>query len=225
MANLAFPARFGGDWSLQMNHAWFLGQQVCPKRTEIIFPCHPSVVGHLAGRKWKYIKDFCKAYEDLFNNETISITYDGCCFRVHVAHNIPGIHFISQEFGQRVFIANHGIHAEPAGAIIGKEGWWLRKTEEEQTVPCIIYHECGQFFLKFPISVTTQERLKVLDDVRRKIMGRVAYLHHELSDTESMSTTMSEESFDSIATDESFDSIATDNSVETYGPTPAEAYR
>lgn len=145
------------------------------------FPCRPQAVGHLVGRRWSYIDDLCLKYKELFHNASISVTYDGTWFLVRVQGG-PSIQFVKHEFGKKVAIANDGIVAEPAGAIIGKHGWWLRKTEREQPVNCIIYHDEGVFYVKFPPHVTTKERICVLDNVRRKIIGRANYFAKQLSD-------------------------------------------
>lgn len=151
-----------------------------PNMFVLPFLCRPQAVGHLVGRHWAYIDDLCARYAEQFHNATISVTYDGAWFLVRVQGG-PSIKFVEREFGKKVAIANDGIVAEPAGAIIGKDGWWLRKTEREQAVECIIYHEEGVFYVKFPPHVTTKDRFCVLDNVRRKIIGRANYFANEFS--------------------------------------------
>ena len=181
------------------------GQDACGERmTEIIFPCYTGVVGQLAGRNWQYIKTLCEDYRRMFGGRNISITYDGTLFRVHIPSYAPGIEFIANEFGQRVAIANTGIRAEPAGAIIGRSGWWLRKTEAEQSVKCTIYHESCHFFVKFPWSVSTVDRIVVMDDIRRKLVGRVQFMNKTFYESES-------------------ESVANIKDLLN-GPTPAEAH-
>lgn len=180
--------------------------------TELVFPCYYGIVGQLAGRKWQYIKTLCEDYRRLFDERHISITYDGAFFRVHLSSYAPGIEFIANEFGQRVAIANTGIMAEPAGAIIGRGGWWLRKTEAEQPVKCTIYHEACHFFVKFPWSVSTADRIATMDDIRRKLMGRVQFMNKTFSQSGSESTISS----DSVADIQDF--------LQGQSPTPAEAH-
>ena len=153
--------------------------------TEVIFACYSGVVGQLAGRDWKYIKTLCEDYREMFGGRNVSITYDGAHFRVHLSSYAPGIEFIVHEFGQRVAMANLGIVAEPAGAIIGRGGWWLRKAESDQCVQCTIYHEDGCFFVKFPWSVSTASRIVAIDDIRRKLMGRAQFMNKTLSESAS----------------------------------------
>lgn len=152
-----------------------------PTMFTLPFLCRPQAVGHLVGRRWAYIDDLCTQYAKTFRNASISVTYDGAWFLVRVQGG-PSIKFVEREFGKKVAIANDGIVAEPAGAIIGKHGWWLRKTEREQNVDCIIYHEEGVFYVKFPPHVTTTDREHALDNVRRKIIGRANYFAKPLSD-------------------------------------------
>ena len=71
----------------------------------------------------------------------------------------------------------------------------------------MIYNEDDQFFIKFGTQVSVADRLRVLDDVRRKIMGRASYFQKEFCDKESHTT------------DSSADTI-----VMEAGPTPSEAY-
>lgn len=179
--------------------------------TEMVFPCFPGIVGQLAGRNWQYIKTLCADYRKMFV-QNISITYDGAFFRVHLSSYAPGTEFIVREFGQRVAMANLGIVAEPAGAIIGRGGWWLRKTEAEQDVVSTIYHEDGCFFVKFPWGVSTADRVVAMDDIRRKLMGRAQFMHKALSESASESTV----------------SPDTDQHLEDFlhglAPTPAEAH-
>jgi len=179
--------------------------------TVLAFACHPLTVGHLAGRNWAFVTGLCKEYEERFDGRTISISYDGLAFRVRMLPYPEGMMFIHAELGQRIAVANQGIMVEPVGAIIGKGGWWLRKTEKEQVVPCMIYHEDRRFFVKFPWHVSTKARLDVLDDVRRKLVGRSVFMQRALSDTDSCS---------SVSTSSSLDSLCfSDND-----PTPDEAY-
>ena len=158
---------------------------------EVSFPCHSNIVGHLTGRNWSAIEDLISEYKVLFQSEDVSVTHDGCAFRVRLLPLPQCLQFWERELGQRIAVAHEGIEAQPIGAIIGKEGWWLRKTEKEQSVPCMIYNEDGLFFLKFASHVATAERLKALDNVRRKIMGRAAYFVQEFSDMESDTTNTS----------------------------------
>lgn len=180
--------------------------------TEIVFPCYPGVVGQLAGRDWVYIKTLCKDYRNMFDARNISITYDGALFRVHISSYAPGIEFIANEFGQRVAMANVGVMAQPAGAIIGRRGWWLRKTESEQDVKCTIYHENGLFFVKFPWNVSTADRIVAMDDIRRKLSGRARFFQKTFSESESESTISSA----SVADIKDF--------LQGNGPTPSEAH-
>ena len=158
---------------------------------EILFPCYTGVVGQLAGRNWQYMKDFCVQFREQFEGKNISITYDGCFFRVHVSPYQDCVHFIHEELGRRIAIANQGIIAEPVGAIIGKKGWWLRKTEASQKIKCTIYHEDGCFFVKFPWNVSTVDRIEAMDDIRRKIVGRAKFLNKTFSESDSNSTVSS----------------------------------
>ena len=195
------------------NHFPALGedQNACGERLiQVVFPCYTGVVGQLAGRDWQYIKTICADYRRMFDGRNISITYDGAFFRVHLSSYAPGIEFIANEFGQRVAIANTGILAEPAGAIIGRGGWWLRKTESEQSVKCTVYHESCHFFVKFPWSVSTADRMVTMDDIRRKLMGRVQFLNKTFSESDSESTV-------------SMDSMANIKELLN-GLTPAEAH-
>ena len=186
----------------QMSQNWITNGLASLEQVQLVFTCHPFVVGHLVGRKWSFVQQFCSEYKQKFMHD-ISITYDGFAFYVRIIPFPPCVQFVVHEFGQRIYVANSGIQTNHAGAIIGKHGWWLRKTEQEQPVPCIIYHEDSKFYLKFPTHVSAQQRLDVLDNVRRKIMGRSQYFDFELADTYS---TLSVET------------------VEIDGPTPSEAY-
>jgi hypothetical protein len=185
-----------------MNHMPFSDTTAPLQEVELVFPCRSVAVGHLVGQKWTFVERLSSSFRENFH-QNISITYDGSTFRVRLIPFPPCVLFVVHEFGQRIFVANHGIYAQNAGAVIGKHGWWLRKTEQEQSVPCIVYHEEGLFYLKFPTTVLAQQRLDVLDNVRRKIVGRSEYLDRELSDTQSTSSV---------------------DTIEQEGPTPSEAY-
>ena len=99
---------------------------------ELLFACHPGVVGHILGRDGIYLKELEKDFAARFNGRQISITYDGLNFRVHLSNFQAGITYIMLDFARRVSLANEGIYAQPAGAIIGKNGWWLQRVSESQ---------------------------------------------------------------------------------------------
>lgn len=155
---------------------------------ELYFPSHSNVVGHIIGRDSAYLKQLVEEYSRHFGGRVISVTYDGSNFRVHLDNFQPGITFVLLDFARRVSLANEGIYAQPAGAIIGKGGWWLRKASESQSEKCTIYHEDGLFFVRFPWNVRATERVRVMDRIRRQIMGRAAYFQKSFQDTDSQSS-------------------------------------
>ena len=162
-------------------------------QTELVFPCQPEFVGHIVGRHWSFIQHLTIQYKQVSGHDNISITYDGEAFRARFDPHPYFAQLIMHELGQRVYVANQGIHADPIGSIIGKKGWWLRKTEQEQSVPCTIYNFKGKFHIKFPTHICASDRMNVLDNITRKIQGRCMYFKNHASDCESNSTNESTE--------------------------------
>ncbi len=187
---------------------------------EMFFPCFSGVVGQLIGAKGKYLEELRTEYRKRFEGRRMSVTYDGMNFRVHLEPHEEGMAFVALEFGRRVALANEGIIAEPAGAIIGKKGWWLKhltkQVYETTGNKCTVYHEDGAFFVKFPWNVESDKRVEVMDIVRRKLVGRSTYLTKTFSESDSMSTRSSVES---LTTEEDLESL-----FSTMSPTPSEAY-
>lgn len=157
-------------------------------QAELAFPCFAGTVGSIVGPKWSYVTSLCEMFSNSFPGSNMSVTYDGNQFLVHLPYDPEAAAFVYSTLGQRIQIAEEGIVAEPAGAIIGKGGWWLRKTEAECNVPCTIYHDNGKFYVKFPWNASNASRVEAMDNIRRKIIGRSLFMEETFSDAETMST-------------------------------------
>lgn len=196
--------------------------------TTLEFPCFTGVVGDLVGKHWSRIKRLKEDFQATFPGFDLTVKYDGSSFLCMCAAVADHIAFISDTFGTEIALANESIVTDQkyAGAVIGKNGKGLREIEAKLGNNCVIYHDSGAFYVKFPSDMSTMDRIIVMEDAKQCIYGRAHFLETRLSDAESLiSDSMSVASFSTSCTTVSEESAQSQLSELFSGdsPTPFEA--
>ena len=161
------------------------------------FPCNPSVIGAIVGRKWSRVKKLSEEFESRFPGFKIDVTHDGIAFNIMMANFSDGVAFVTNTFGEEISLANYGIpiHPQFVGRMIGKGGRNLRDIEAGTGCQCTIYHD-NMFWVRFTCDTPVIDRKNAISYIEERMFDYADYLEDRLfdnaSDISDASTTLSE---------------------------------
>jgi hypothetical protein len=190
-----------------------------PERTTVVlkFPCNPSVIGALVGRKWSRVKQLSEDFTSRFPGFTIDVTHDGIAFNVMMANFSDGVAFVTNTFGEEISLANHGIYIHPqfVGRMIGKGGHNLRDIEAGAGCKCTIYHD-NVFWVRFTCDTPVSDRQNAIDYIEERMFDYANYLEDRLVDidTESVDADTGSEAWSTSGSDSEVSTTASEESTE-----------
>ncbi len=166
--------------------------------TTLKFPCHSGTVGALVGTCWSRVKKLSADFREAFPGFDIDVSHDGNAFNVVMANFSDGVAFVTNTIGEEISLANHGIQIRPqfVGRMIGKGGHNLRDIEAGTGTQCMIYHEDGLFWLRFPCDTPVEARRNAMEYAKNRIFEYSDYLEERLTDTASEASYSSTSSYE-----------------------------
>jgi len=144
-------------------------------------------VGALVGTRWSRVKKLSTDFQETFPGFAIDVSHDGDAFNVVMANFSDGVAFVTNTIGEEISLANHGIEIRPqfVGRMIGKGGHNLRDIEAGTGTQCMIYHEDGLFWLRFPCDTPVEARRNAMEYAKIRIFEYSDSLEERLTDTAS----------------------------------------
>jgi len=151
--------------------------------TTIHFPSFEGVVKDIVGLNWIRVTTLQDDFRQHFPGFSFSTIYNGNAFVITLPALMQCIDYVSYSIGTEIFLANESIQTviNYTGAVIGKGGNGLRHIEYRAPCKCVIYHDGGAFYVKFPNTTSVQNRLICMAFVKRAIYSRGLWLEERFT--------------------------------------------